>query len=66
MVRHAGKSFASSLLPTWVLAKQAAGRRWCELATEHARTHGGKPWRYALISHERVQENMSLEALAGS
>ncbi len=48
-----------------VVAKRAAAERWCELASEHAKTCGGKPWQYALIPHDVIQENMTLEGLAG-
>ena len=34
-----------------VLAKQAAARKWCAMASTHAASYGGKPWRYALIPH---------------
>jgi len=46
-----------------VLAKMDAARRWCKLATDYAETVGGKPWQYALIPHDTVAENMSLEGL---
>ena len=49
-----------------VLAKKAAGEEWCRRASAHAKTCGGKPWRYALIAHDAIATNMSLEALAGS
>ena len=32
-----------------VLAKKAATLEWCKHATEHAKEHGGKTWRYLLI-----------------
>lgn len=46
-----------------VLAKKAAAELWCERATEHATAHGGKPWRYVLIPHDAIAENMTLAAL---
>jgi type III restriction enzyme len=46
-----------------VLAKQQAAVTWCGHASDHARTCGGKPWRYALIAHDVITENMSLAAL---
>jgi type III restriction enzyme len=33
-------------------------------ASEHAAGHGGKPWRYVLMPHDAVAENMSLDGLA--
>ena len=47
-----------------VLAKKEAAVRWCEQATAHAQAHGGKRWRYALIPHDAISENMSLQGLA--
>ena len=47
-----------------VLAKQDAATKWCRNATEHAASHGGKPWRYVLMPHDAVAENMSLAGLA--
>ena len=35
--------------------------QWCGWASEHARTYGGKPWRYALIPHDAISENMTIE-----
>jgi type III restriction enzyme len=42
-----------------VLAKQEAAVSWCC----HASDHGRKPWRYALIPHDAVKENMDLKVL---
>lgn len=46
-----------------VLAKADVAVQWCAWATEHARSYGGKPWRYALIPHDAVSDNMTLEFL---
>lgn len=43
--------------------KAAAVIKWCEHATKHELQHNGKPWTYLLISHNDVQENMTLEGL---
>jgi len=48
-----------------VAEKRAAAERWCELASKHAETYGGKPWKYALIPHDLIRENMTLEGLVG-
>jgi type III restriction enzyme len=45
-----------------VATKAQAARLWCERATEHAAQHGGKPWRYALIAHTVIADNMTLTA----
>jgi type III restriction enzyme len=47
-----------------VLAKKDAAVQWCERATNHASANGGKPWKYALIPHDAIAENMTLAALA--
>lgn len=46
-----------------VLAKKTAALEWCRHATEHSATHGGKPWKYLLISHDLVNANMTLAGL---
>lgn len=47
-----------------VLAKKAAAERWCSQATDFAAGNKGKPWRYVLIPHDTIAENMTLEGLA--
>ena len=47
-----------------VLAKKDAAISWCGNASAHAAIHKGKPWRYVLIPHDAVTENMSLDGLA--
>ncbi len=47
-----------------VLAKKEAAVKWCGLASDNSAKHGGKPWRYALIPHNEIAENMTLAALA--
>ena len=49
-----------------VMTKAEAAREWCRLASEYAARHGSKPWRYALIPHDVIAENMTLELLAPS
>ena len=46
-----------------VAAKRKAAEEWCVNASAHAATYGGKPWRYALVPHDVVAENMSLTTL---
>ncbi|MEZ4615378.1 MAG: hypothetical protein R2867_07675 [Caldilineaceae bacterium] len=48
-----------------VQAKARAAVTWCQHASEHAVRHGGKPWRYLLIPHDAIAENMTLAGLAG-
>ena len=47
-----------------VLAKQESALQWCANASNHAMTHGGKPWRYLLIPHDAIAENHTLASLA--
>jgi len=47
-----------------VRVKRDAATKWCRNATEHAASYGGKPWRYVLMPHDAVAENMSLTGLA--
>ncbi|MDD5095073.1 MAG: type III restriction endonuclease subunit R, partial [Dehalococcoidia bacterium] len=46
-----------------VLAKRDAAVTWCERASAYAASCGDKPWRYALIPHDLIKENMTLEWL---
>ncbi len=46
-----------------VLAKKDAAVQWCQHANTHAKTYSGKPWRYLLIPHDVIAENMTLAAL---
>ena len=56
----------SDMSVTDILAKKAAAEEWCRHASEWTVRHGGKPWRYALISHDRIADNMTLAGLVGS
>lgn len=47
-----------------VLAKQGAAVRWCQQASDHARSYGGKVWSYVLIPHDAITENMTVDGLA--
>ena len=49
-----------------VLAKKKAARTWCQRASEHALSYGGKPWKYVLIPHHAVQDQVTLELLVKS
>jgi len=46
-----------------VLAKKDAAIKWCQNASDNAAKHGGKPWRYALIPHTAIADNMTLKGL---
>lgn len=46
-----------------VLAKRDAAVKWCKQASDYAAKTGGKPWQYALVPHDVIAENMTLEWL---
>jgi type III restriction enzyme len=47
-----------------VLAKRDVAVLWCQRASDHAATYGGKPWKYLLIPHTAISDNMTLSGLA--
>ncbi|HTV43564.1 MAG TPA: DEAD/DEAH box helicase family protein [Candidatus Sulfotelmatobacter sp.] len=47
-----------------IIAKKEAAVKWCKHASDHATTYGGKQWKYLLIPHDLVSENMTLKGLA--
>lgn len=47
-----------------VLAKKDAATCWCQQASAHAAASSGKPWRYVLIPHDAIAENMTLTGLS--
>jgi type III restriction enzyme len=46
-----------------VQAKKEAAEHWCRLATDHTTCNGGKPWKYLLIPHDVIAENMTFAGL---
>jgi len=54
---------ASEMTDELVLSKANAAALWCIRATEHAVTSGGKPWKYLLIPHDQIMEQMTLAGL---
>jgi len=46
-----------------VTLKKDAAVKWCRNATNHTGTYGGKPWKYLLIPHDCITENMTLDIL---
>ena len=48
-----------------VLVKKEAASQWGKHTSVYATTYGGKPWRYVLIPHNAIAENMTLDGLAG-
>jgi type III restriction enzyme len=47
-----------------VQSKRKAAESWCTCASEHNARNKGKPWKYLLISHESVKENMTIDHYA--
>jgi len=47
-----------------VLAKARAAAIWCKHASGHEKDNGGKPWRYLLIPHDAIADNMTIDGLA--
>ena len=47
-----------------VLAKKEVAVKWCQQASDYMQQHGGKPWRYVLIPHDAIAENMTIRGLA--
>lgn len=46
-----------------VQRKREAAEEWCRHATAHTDAYGGKPWHYALIPDDVVDENMTMAYL---
>ena len=46
-----------------VLAKRDVAVTWCSHASDHARSYGGKPWKYLIIPHDAIAENMTILGL---
>lgn len=47
-----------------VLAKKDAAVLWCEQASDYAMTYQGKQWKYLLVPHDSIVENMTLDFLS--
>jgi type III restriction enzyme len=47
-----------------VLAKRDSAVKWCSNASDHATSYGGKLWKYLLIPHDTITDNMTVEGLA--
>jgi type III restriction enzyme len=49
---------------TEVLAKKDAAVAWCMNASDYSQTCHGKPWKYLLIPHDMIAENMTIDILS--
>ncbi len=47
-----------------VLAKKEAALKWCTDASDYVAGYGGKAWRYVLIPHDEIADNITLGGLA--
>lgn len=54
---------ANQMTDADVLTKRDVAVTWCKHATDYAASYGGKPWKYALIPHDAIAENMTLTGL---
>jgi predicted nuclease of restriction endonuclease-like (RecB) superfamily len=54
----------SEMEDTEVLAKRDSAVTYCSRASQHSAATGGKPWKYRLIPHDEIAENMTLAGLA--
>ncbi len=54
---------ASMMSDPNVLAKKTAAVTWCENATKHELSNGGKAWRYVLIPHTAILPSATLTGL---
>lgn len=46
-----------------VIHKKESAISWCKHASDHALKNGGKPWKYLLIGHDLIAENITLKGL---
>ena len=54
---------ASEMTDEIVMAKAKAAVEWCRHASHHAKSYGGKPWTYLLISNDAITTSTTLDAL---
>ncbi|MCB9905259.1 MAG: DEAD/DEAH box helicase family protein [Planctomycetes bacterium] len=57
---------AGAMKDQTVIDKARAAATWCENASRYELENGGKPWKYLLIPHDQIKDNMSLEGLIRS
>jgi type III restriction enzyme len=46
-----------------VLLKKDVATIWCQKATDFSLQHGGKPWKYVLIPHDKIADNQTLNGI---
>ena len=47
-----------------VIAKKDVAIQWCKNASNYMLSHGGKPWKYVLIPHNAIAQNMTIKGLS--
>ena len=47
-----------------VLAKRDVATKWCKQASDYAKSYAAKPWKYILIPHDAIAENITIAVLA--
>ena len=52
---------SSKLSDVDVLAKKESALRYCEYATKYNTENGGKPWKYALVPHDKITTSTGFE-----
>lgn len=57
------KELAKDVTSEDVQAKKKAAETYCENASEYTRANGGKPWRYVLLAHDKVDRASSFDYL---
>lgn len=71
--RRGGQVFVSTHSPDFLNAAELEEVFWLvkqdgytviQHASDHATQNGGKPWKYLLIPHDAIAENMSIKGLA--
>ena len=55
---------ADQLQDPVVIAKARAAATWCGHASSYELENAGKPWRYLLIPHDVIADNMTIDGLA--
>jgi type III restriction enzyme len=46
-----------------VLEKKRVAVQWCQQASDYMHQNSGKPWRYVLIPHDAIAENITIVGL---
>ena len=47
-----------------VLEKKKSAEKWCVNASDYVKSYSGKPWKYLLIPHDEIADNITVDGLA--